>query len=427
LGGQSWPTTCNNRCAGRPAARQNAACRPPSDRAAARRCRRPARRAPHGRQPGPDTPARCAPRRAARLKAPRSAGHASCTSCMTARRRATSSATCTSPPAARAAPRGAACARRARRPACASSRWGSWRAWRWSSCRTASRPPGCCARCRTTRARSSPRRPAPRFPTPRNVCPPTTAHVPVAARGTRAESALHEAITEAREQALPGSGAGAHQAPQRRTRVAGSSAPAPARALIMCCDPAAPAPARAGRARRRGVCGGGPRAVRVRHAQRPGPAAAVGALPPGPLHRHAVAARQQPGRVEPVRARGAAARAALAWQALEVWQWGGAVEQAQHLSGPGPAAAGSAAPPEPLYEGPGAAAIATTRAHAANKCRAGRPLPCTADGACGVVLILACCPWPLARSARACCARAWRYADALCALCREQHVQGYIQ
>ncbi len=240
-GGQSWPTTCNNRCAGRPAAHQNAACRPPSDRAAARRCRRPARRAAHGRQPGPDNPARCAPRRAARLRAPRSAGRASCTSCMTARRRETSSATCTSRPAARAAPRGAACARRARRPACASSRWGSWRAWRWSSCRTASRPPGCCARCRTTRARSSPRRPAPRFPTPRNVCPPTTAHVPVAARGTRAESALHEAITEAREQALPGSGAGAHQgrpsgahaspARARRRRRASSSCAATPRRL----------------------------------------------------------------------------------------------------------------------------------------------------------------------------------------------------
>lgn len=53
--------------------------------------------------------------------------------------------------------------------------------------------------------------------------------------------------------------------------------------------------------RRRGVCGGGQGAVGVHHAQRPGPATAVGHVPPGALHRHAAAARHRPGRLEPVR------------------------------------------------------------------------------------------------------------------------------
>jgi len=68
-----------------------------------------------------------------------------------------------------------------------------------------------------------------------------TAPVPVAARGTRAESALPEAVTEERERALPGSCAGAHQgrpsgahaspARARRRRRASSSCAATPRRL----------------------------------------------------------------------------------------------------------------------------------------------------------------------------------------------------
>ena len=111
------------------------------------------------------------------------------------------------------------------------------------------------------------------------------------------------------------------------------------------------------------------------------------------------------------------------------WPWGCGKRGCRRAStaprgrGPGSAAARSAALPGPVYRH---AAIATTRARAANARRAGRPHLCAADGARGLMHPRARYPWPLARSARARCACAWHDADALRALCRARHVQGYF-